>query len=196
VELRLATVPDAASVQAIYAPYVENTAVSFEIEVPSVAEMAGRIADVLPEHPWLVAEHDGVMTGYAYAHPLGTRAAFRWSVETTVYVREDWRGRGVGSALYAALLELLRHQGYHRALAAIALPNSASVGLHERFGYRANGVQPRVGWKHGAWHDLGWWQVDLVPGADDPLEPVRLDELALPVLERSLRVATGGPPEN
>jgi len=171
--IRMATADDAAAVRAIYAPFVETTAVTFEAEVPPVAEMAERIRTVIPRFPWLVAERDGVVVGYAYASTWRSRAAYRWAVETTVYLRDDARGQGLGRALYGPLLACLRLQGLRLALGGITLPNAVSIALHEAFGFRAVSVYRACGHKLGAWHDVGMWELELAPRADaNPAEPL------------------------
>ena len=167
-----------------------STAISFELEPPTVAEMAARISAVLPSHPWLVVAGAGRVLGYAYAHPLAPRAAYRWSVETSVYVADGNRRNGVGRARYRSLLEVLRRQGYRQALAGIALPNPASVALHESVGFRPAGVQRQVGWKLGAWHDVGWWQRGLAALTDPPALPLAVDRLPADVLAQALVIGT------
>jgi L-amino acid N-acyltransferase YncA len=163
-KIRTATRADAAAVAAIYDPIVQHTTISFETEPPGEAEMRARIDRTLATLPWLVAEDGaGRVCGYAYASKHKERAAYQWSADTTVYVREDMRGRGVGRALYGALLPLLAELGYFQAFAGIALPNAGSVGLHEALGFEALGVYRNVGFKNGAWHDVGWWQKSLRP---------------------------------
>ena len=169
--IRVAAPGDAEGVQAIYAPVVRDTAISFELEPPGVAEMAGRIAGTLAEHPWLVCERRGAVAGYAYATRHRERPAYRWSVDVSVYVHPDARRGGVGRRLYAALFRLLALQGYRNAYAGIALPNAGSVGLHEALGFRPVGVYRQVGFKLGAWHDVGWWQLQLQPPGIPPSEP-------------------------
>jgi phosphinothricin acetyltransferase len=159
--IRLATASetgDAAACAAIYAPSVTGAVTSFELVPPTAAEMAARIAAVLAWAPWLVLERNGEIAGYAYAGRHNVRAAYQWSVDTSVYVGEAHRGAGVGRALYERLLDLLRRQGFYVAHAGITLPNPASVRLHESFGFQPVGVYPAVGWKFGAWRDVGWWQ--------------------------------------
>lgn len=164
---------DAAACVAIYAPYVESGATSFEEEPPSPAEFAGRIATTLETYPWLIAEREGDAVGYAYACPHRSRPSYRWAVEVSVYVAEGQRRTGCGRALYAELAEQLRGQGFQVACAGITLPNDASVALHESVGFVPVGVYKRIGWKDGAWRDVGWWQLDLrTPGAEPPPEPV------------------------
>jgi L-amino acid N-acyltransferase YncA len=173
--VRLAEPGDAAGVQEIYAPIVRDTAISFEVDPPSVGEMSRRIASTLPRHPWLVCAEDDFILGYVYAGRHRERAAYRWSVDVTVYIHERARRRGVGHALYSTLLPLLALQGYHRAYAGITLPNPGSVGLHESLGFAPVGVYPAVGFKLGEWHDVGWWQLALRPPARNPAEPIELE---------------------
>jgi L-amino acid N-acyltransferase YncA len=157
---------DAAACVAIYRPYVLETVISWEIDVPSVEEMAGRIASAQQAHEWLVLEHDGRVVGFAYGHALNRLATHRWSVETGVYLAIGHHRAGGGRALYAELLRRLSARGYRRAFAGITQPNGASTGLHRSFGFREAGVHRRVEWKHGSWHDVAWLQLDL-SGADD-----------------------------
>jgi len=169
---------DAQSCAAIYAPFVLDTAVSFEESPPDAAEMAVRMAELGQMYPWLVAElEDGSLAGYAYAAPHRARAAYRWSVDVTVYVADGARRRGVGRALYGALLPLLARQGFRVACAGITLPNEASVALHEALGFELVGVHRGIGWKAGAWRDVGWWQAELAPAPRgrpaEPLPPTR-----------------------
>ena len=172
--IRVATVDDAAQVLAIYAPIVEH--ISFEVEPPDVAEMGRRIAAVLAGHPWLVFEDADGVAGYAHAGAHKARPAYRWSVDVTIYNAERSRRRGVGRALYHELFSILRRQGFHMAYAGIALPNAGSVGLHEAMGFRPIGVYPQVGYKLGAWRDVGWWSLELQP-MESPPEPIPFPEL-------------------
>jgi phosphinothricin acetyltransferase len=167
----MATPGDAAAVAAIYAPYCEGSAVSFEQVAPTPQEMAGRIATVNAHRPWIVLEDDGAVAGYAYATPHNERWAYRWSVNTAIYIARSHHRRGAGRALYATLFELLRNLGYYRAVAGITLPNSASVGLHEAMGFELVGVYRDIGYKLGAWRDVAWYQASLQPIALEPLQP-------------------------
>jgi L-amino acid N-acyltransferase YncA len=169
--IRLATPDDADAIAAIYAPVVVETAISFETEPPDPATMRARITATLELFPWLVCtEGDGAVIGYVYASRHRERAAYRWSVDTTAYVHRNARGQGVGRALYEALLKELAVFGYFQAFAGITLPNAASVALHEAVGFAPLGVYRNVGYKLGAWHDVGWWQRTLQP-ARAPAEP-------------------------
>ena len=164
---------DATGCAAIYAPSVETSPTSFEERAPSREEMASRIERISATHPWLVAERRNELLGYAYACAHRERPAYRWATEVSVYVAEEQRRQGIGLALYKALLERLRLQRFRVACAGITLPNEASVLLHERLGFSAVGVYRRIGWKAGAWRDVGYWQLDLIPDGDEPpLEPL------------------------
>jgi phosphinothricin acetyltransferase len=164
---------DAAACAAIYAPHVRGGVASFELRPPGAAEMGRRIAAAAAAHGWLVLERQGAIAGYAYAVPHRARAAYRWTVAVSVYVDAAQRRTGVGRALYAALLELLRRQGLYVACAGITLPNPGSVALHEAVGFAPIGVERAIGFKAGAWHDVGWWQLALrAPGPGAPAEPL------------------------
>ncbi len=162
--VRVATVADAEAVAAIYAPYVTGTAISFEEEPPSADEMAARIAVTLRTHPFLVYDAGDGVVGYAYAGPHAARPAYRWSCHVTAYVAPGLARRGIGRALYGVLLDSLKAQGFHSAFAGVALPNEASVGLHEAMGFKPLGIYREVGFKHGCWHDVGWWRLGLAEG--------------------------------
>ena len=175
--IRLATESDAEAMLAIYTPIVLETAISFELEPPSVDEFRSRIRSTLARTPWLVCEIEGVVAGYAYAGPLRTRAAYQWSVEVTVYVHADFRRHGIGSAVYTSLFDCLRLLGYWNAYGGITLPNAGSVGLHERMGFFHIGTYQNVGYKFEAWHDVGWWQLELAPLPDEPALPKLLPDI-------------------
>jgi L-amino acid N-acyltransferase YncA len=162
---------DASPIVGIYAPYVRETAISFEIEPPSEAAMGQRIVNTMAMYPWLVAEQDDQIVGYAYASKHRERPAYRWSVDVTVYVDRGTHRRGIGRALYRPLVELLRGQGFRSAFAEIALPNVASVRLHEAMGFKQVGVHRDAGFKLGSWHDVGYWRLGLAEDAAPPDEP-------------------------
>lgn len=170
--VRAATIGDAEAISAIYAPYVRDTVISFETVPPTTDEMAARIGKIMPALPWLVHEEAGRITGYAYAGPHRERAAYKWSVDAGIYIAGDGHRKGVGRALYAVLFAALKLQGYHRCYGGITLPNEASVGLHEAMGFRPVGHYPEVGFKFGAWRDVGWWGLDLAPTAHVPDAPL------------------------
>ena len=172
--LRPATPNDAEAMVGIFAPVVLGTAISFEWEPPTADEMRGRIAKTLARYPWLVAENTlGEVTGYACAGSHRDPPSYQWSVNTSVYIREDARGQGLGRRLYEALHRQLVDLGFFRAYAGISLPHPGSVALHESVGYRPIGVYEKVGFKHGAWRDVGWWVKELQPLVDDPSPPRR-----------------------
>jgi phosphinothricin acetyltransferase len=162
--IRSATVADAASIQALYAPFVERTTISFEDLPPTVDEIAARIAASLETHAYLVAERDDAILGFAYASQHRTRSAYRFSADVSVYVVDHGRRSGIGRALYHDLLSRLTALGFHAAFAGIALPNPASLALHRALGFEPVGVYREVGFKFGRWHDVSWWQRVLNAG--------------------------------
>jgi phosphinothricin acetyltransferase len=159
---------DAAACAGIYAPSVELTPISFELTPPDAAEFARRIERYSATHQFLVAEEVGEVVGYAYACRWAERAAYDWSVEVSVYVDGAHHGRGVGRALYAELFDRLRAHGFRVAVAGVTLPNPASIRLHESMGFEPIGALRDIGWKQGAWRDVGYWQLYLRPDATDP----------------------------
>jgi phosphinothricin acetyltransferase len=171
--VRDATEPgDAAACAAIYAPYVRDTAITFEWDPPSADEMARRIEEARRTHAWLVAEADGHVIGYAYGRPFKERAAYRWSCEVSVYVERGRHRTGAGRALYEELFTRLSARGYATACAGMTLPNDASVGLHKALGFEPVGTYRRIGWKNNAWHDVAWAQRPLHTPDTPPAEPV------------------------
>jgi phosphinothricin acetyltransferase len=165
ITIRSATGADAAPIAAIYGPVVESSPASFEVEPPTADEMGRRIQDTTPTHPWLVAEENGTVIGYAYAARAHPRAAYRWAVEVSIYLGEKARGRGIGGVLLDDLLQRLRSAGFATVRAGTTLPNDASARLFESRGFTLVGVFERTGYKLGAWHDVGWWQLIL---SDEP----------------------------
>jgi phosphinothricin acetyltransferase len=166
---------DAEACRAIYAPYVLETSVSFEERVPTADEFRARIEAARASHAWLVLEDGGVVVGYAYASQHRARAAYRWAVDVTVYVAPSHHRRGAGRSLYLELFARLRHLGYQVACAGITLPNEGSVGLHRAMGFEAVGVYKRIGWKAGAWRDVAWLQLELMPATDTlPADPTKV----------------------
>lgn len=175
--IRLATDADAAAIAAIYAPYCSSSVVSFEETAPTADEMARRIRTIGATRPWIVLEEAAGLVGYAYASAHHDRAAYRWSVSTAIYVGAAHHRRGAGRALYTALFELLRHLGYYTATAGITLPNAASIGLHESFGFALVGVYRGIGHKLGAWHDVAWYQATVQPPSPRPGDPRSIAEI-------------------
>lgn len=178
--LRLATPDDAAAVLRIYAPVVVSSATTFELEPPSEEEVRRRLADTLALLPWLVCALDERVVAYAYGARHRERGAYQWSADVSVYIEPSAHRRGIGRALYTAVLEILAMQGYCNAYAGITLPNAASVGLHEALGFRHLGIYRNVGHKLGRWHDVGWWHLELRPLPERPEPPT-----PLPVIERT-----------
>jgi phosphinothricin acetyltransferase len=169
--VRDATAADASACAVLYAPYVTDTVVTFETEPPTAEQMAERIAAAQRRHAWLVLEDDGAVVGYAYGGPYKERAAYRWSCEVSVYLERGRRRTGGGRALYGALVARLADRGFRTAVAGMTLPNPASEGLHRALGFEPVGVYRRIGWKHGAWHDVAWVQRTLASADDPPAEP-------------------------
>ena len=169
VVIRLAGAADAAAIAAIYRPYVENSRISFEEEAPGAGEIAERMAN--PLLPWLIAEENGRPVGFTSTSPMRNRKAYRWSVETGIYLEPLAQGRGFGRQLLAEHLALLERQGFVTIVAGIALPNPASVALHEKLGFTLSGIERGVGFKLGLWIDVGRWQRDLAPRNPNPADP-------------------------
>lgn len=176
VSIRLATENDAEAIAAIYLPYVEETRISFEEVAPDAAEIARRMAN--PIHPWLAIGDGQDVLGFASTSPMRNRNAYRWSVETGVYLKPDAQGRCLGRQLLAAHLALLERQGFVTIVAGIALPNAASVALHEKLGFSLSGIERGVGYKFGQWVDVGRWQKDLAPRTATPVGPLPFKECA------------------
>ncbi|OBI21092.1 GCN5 family acetyltransferase [Mycobacterium sp. E2327] len=169
--VRPASAHDAAACVAIYRPYVLETAISWELEVPSEAEMAARITAARETHEWLVLERDDRIVGFAFGHTLNRLPSYRWTAETGLYVHPDHHRAGAGRALYTRLLRRLTERGYRQALAGITQPNEASNRFHRSFGFEEAGLYRHVEWKHGRWHDVAWMQLDLAGSADTEAPP-------------------------
>ncbi len=175
--LRVATMQDAQAFASIYAPYVTDTAITFETEVPDAAEFSQRVQKIGRQYPWLAAVDGEHVLGYAYACEHRTRRAYRWSVDVGIYLDARAHRRGIGRRLYETLFALLVRQGYYNAYAGITIPNDASIGLHEALGFRRVGIYRRVGHKLGAWRDVGWWELLMRESAAAPGEPIPFSEL-------------------
>lgn len=174
-KIRIAAEKDAEQLLEIYTPYVERTAVTFEYDVPSVTEFRQRIAHVLERYPWIVAERDGEIAGYAYASAFKERAAYGWAVETTIYVREECRREGIGRELYLTVERILAEQNILNANACIAYPEREdeyltkdSVRFHERMGYRLVGQFHKCGYKCGRWYDMVWMEKQIGEHKEHP----------------------------
>ena len=169
--IRLTSTDDADGIRAVYAPFVD-TPVTFEEEAPSCEAYRERIAEICEKYPCLVAEEGGRVVGFAYAHELRERIAFQWNAELSVYLAPAAQGQGVGSRLYAALIELLRLMGIKAVYGVVTSPNAASERLHHAFGFALMGVQPHAGFTCGAWHDVSWYVREIAPFEDEPAPPV------------------------
>lgn len=184
VNVRVAEPNDAAAVREIYAPYIEKTAISFEMHVPTVEEMRARIEEKLRFYPWLIAELDDEVVGYIYGGRFAPRAAYLWSVESSLYVSIHHRRNGIGRVMYDRLLPILQRQRFRMVYAGIALPNEASAGLHEAVGFRKVANFENAGFKFDAWHAVGWWAMDLCPelAANEKME----EPIPFPKVDASL----------
>lgn len=190
-KIRVATLEDAKTLVEIYTPYVEKTVITFEYEVPSVEEFKGRMAHVLEKYPYLVAERDGEIVGYAYAGEFKSRAAYDWAVETTVYVREDQKKSGVGKALYMALEQILAEQNILNLNACIGYPEvedeyltKNSVQFHEHMGYRFVGEFYKCGYKFGRWYNMVWMEKHIGEHLDDQPAIKKFDDVRIAVAEK------------
>ncbi len=170
-QIRDATEADGAACAAIYEPYVHDTVITFETVPPSAEEMAGRIADSLRGHAWLVAQDGDRVVGYAYAGTYKVRAAYAWACEVSVYLEMGLRRTGLGRAMYEELFSRLIDRGFLTAVAGMTLPNPASEGLHRALGFEPAGTYRKIGFKHGAWHDVAWAQRELAPREGEPAPP-------------------------
>jgi phosphinothricin acetyltransferase len=166
---------DAESILKIYSPYVANTSVTFETEIPTIDDMRGRIRNISSVYPWYVYEEKNEVRGYAYAAKHRERAAYRWSVDFAVYVERDLLGKGIGKMLFSKLIDAVKKLGYYNAFGVIALPNDRSIALHESFGFNLTGVTAKCGYKLGEWHDVGIWQLNLREADGEPAEPLTFD---------------------
>jgi len=171
--IRIATKDDAAAMLEIYAPFILNSGITQETEVPSIEEFQKRILSTLEERPWLVCEIDKQIGGYAYAGKHRDRKGYQWCTEPSVYISEKFFGFGVANALYTALFEILKLQGYVNAYAVITLPNDRSIAFHKKFGFVYLTTYPKIGYKLGQWHDVGWMQYEINAHKNDPTDPIK-----------------------
>jgi phosphinothricin acetyltransferase len=181
--IRLANKDDAKGILDIYNPYIENTSFTFETEVPSLNDFQKRIEDYLDNWPWLVCEDNGIIAGYAYSSKYRERKGYQWGVESSVYIHDDYLLLGIGKALYEALLEILKKQGFRNVYAVINLPNERSVKFHEKCGFTFLAIYPNVGYKLGEWKNVGWWQIILNEFCLEPEPPVKFSEIKKDFLE-------------
>ncbi|WP_343209858.1 N-acetyltransferase family protein [Anaerolentibacter hominis] len=178
-QIRLAKPSDAEELINIYRPYVEQSAITFEYEVPAEREFRERIRRVGEKYPYLICENEGEILGYCYAHEMHERAAYQWDAELSVYVKQNKRGRGIGTLLYQMLLELLKLQRIQTVTACITLPNEESRAFHESFGFRQTGYSAKAGYKLGEWHDVGWFELALGEHENPPRPFIAVSELNL-----------------
>lgn len=181
--VRLATTNDAQEILEIYSHSILDTAISFETEVPSVEEMQKRIGSCLEIFPWIVCAVNGKVAGYVYASKHRERKAYQWSCDCTVYIHEDFKGKGIGKALYELLFRLLKLQGFRNVYAGITLPNEASVRIHEKCGFEKFAEYENVGYKFDNWHTVGWWKLQINNYDLNPPPPLKLSELGSETLQ-------------
>ena len=187
--IRIAEANDAAAILKIYAPYIENTSFTFETEVPSLLAFEERIRTYLQNWPWLVCEINGMIAGYAYGAKYRERVAYQWCVESSVYIHDDFQRTGVGKALYSALIEIVKMQGFANLYAVINLPNERSVSFHESMGFEYFATYKNVGYKLGRWKNVGWWQLQLNDYVMEPKAPVKFSEMDQQVIDRVFQSA-------
>lgn len=177
--IRMATLEDCERILEIYAPYVLETTVSFETQVPSVEEFRDRMKGIQEQYPWLVCEVDGKIAGYAYASKHAQRAAYQWSVDVSIYLDESYHRMHIATELYQAVIDIVRKQGYYTAYALISVPNERSDAFHEKFGFQHVGTLHKAGYKHGEWHDLKYFEYELADYPDTPIPPVSIQDMQI-----------------
>lgn len=175
--IRLATEADSASILEIYSPYITDTVITFEYEVPTIMAFSKRITNIQKKYPWLLCEVNGIVVGYAYAAEYMQRKAYDWSVDFSIYINHKYHRKKIGKALYFALFELLVLQGYYNAYAGITLPNIKSEGLHQSFGFNPIGVYQNVGYKFDNWHDVKWFQLKIQDCSKSPTTPKTINDI-------------------
>lgn len=176
-KIRLATINDSDSILKIYAPFITDTVITFEYQVPTETEFRNRMAGIQKEYPWIVCEIDNCIVGYAYASRFHEREAYQWSADFSIYIHPEYHRKHIGKALYYALCELLKLQGFYNAYALVTMPNRNSESLHESFGFKTTGVCHNVGYKLGSWHDVKWYELNLNPQPDAPEKPISIGEI-------------------
>ena len=185
--IRVATKEDAAGMLDIYAPFILNSGVTQETDVPSVEDFQNRVTANLEERPWLVCEINGEIAGYAYAGKHRERKGYQWCTEPSVYISEKYYGYGVADALYSALFDILKLQGYVNAYAVITLPNDRSVAFHKKFGFEFFTSFKKIGYKLGQWHDVGWMQYEVNPHKEEPADPIKFPQIDKAILDSILK---------
>jgi L-amino acid N-acyltransferase YncA len=186
IKLRAASTRDIAAILNIYAPYVKDTVISFEYDVPTKKEMTERFLHTATEYPYLVCEIDGKIAGFAYASPAFGRIAYQWSCDASVYIDEDYHRRGIGHSLYCAMTELLTVQGYRNLYAVITANNNSSILFHEKEGFSSVGVYHKSGYKFGAWHDVLWMEKHIGTFTENPAPPIPFPALSKQKVETIL----------
>lgn len=171
--IRAVAIADAKAVLNIYQPYIETTAITFETSVPSLADFTGRIKSNTEKYPWLVAEAEGAIIGYAYASKHRDREAYQWCVESSVYVLEAYHNKGIAKELYSKLFGILQQHGYVNVYAGVTLPNPKSYSFHTKMGFEPIGVYKNIGYKLGKWHDVAWLVKTINEHTIDPSAPVK-----------------------
>ena len=189
--IRIATKDDAAGMLGIYAPFILNSGITQETEVPSIDAFQKRIISTLKERPWLVCEINNEIAGYAYAGKHRDRKGYQWCTEPSVYISEKHFGVGIANALYTALFDILKIQGYVNAYAVITLPNNRSIAFHKKFGFEYLTTYNKIGYKLGQWHDVGWMQYEVSPHKEDPADPIRFANIDKAVIDPILIKASG-----
>jgi len=188
--IRVATKEDAAGMLDIYTPFILNSGVTQETDVPSVEDFQQRIISNLAERPWLVCEIDHEIAGYAYAGKHRDRKGYQWCTEPSVYISEKHFGVGVAHALYTALFDILKIQGYVNAYAVITLPNDRSIAFHKKFGFAYLTTYEKIGYKLGQWHDVGWMQYEVNLHKENPGDPIKFENIDIPMIESILTRAS------
>jgi L-amino acid N-acyltransferase YncA len=178
-EIRFIQETDIQSVLNIYRPYVLNTYITFEYDVPTFEEFSKKIRTITLEYPWLVCLQDNQIIGYAYASEHRHRTAYKWSPESTIYLTENMQGKGIGRILYSTLFDILRLQGFFNVYAGVGMPNEKSERLHKAVGFQELGIFKKVGYKLGKWHDTKWFQLHLQEHIIDPCLPRSINEIKL-----------------
>ena len=176
-KIRIATEADSASILEIYAPFIMDTIITFEYEVPTLAEFAKRMTNIHKKYPWLLCEINGNIVGYAYASKFNERAAYDWSVDFSIYINPKYHGKNIGKSLYFSLSQLIKLQGYYNAYAGVTLPNIKSEGLHQSFGFKPIGVYQNVGYKFGNWYDVKLFGLKINEYPKSPIKPKNIDEI-------------------
>lgn len=175
--IRLAKPSDSEAILDIYTPYIRDTSITFETEIPSITDFSNRIQSYLKNWPWLVYEKDNKIAGYTYASQYRERVAYQWSVECSVYIHDDYHRRGIANALYKKLFSILKAQGFTTVYAVINLPNDQSVAFHEKLGFTYFATYEKVGYKLGRWKNVGWWQLQLNEYLPEPFAPLKFSDL-------------------